>query len=214
MEQYLTLLQDGLAAAGLWFIVGFLFLENVPGVGLIAPGLTVLVLGGFFHEVVVAHPAQLYIIAWVTIVIADNVWYWLGYCGHHKLTWLQNVAKHSPNVSELLTKQPVWALSTYQFMPYFRMFLPFSLGMYKLSPKQWLPINLIASALYVGVFLSIGVIGAYVAESVGGIDQITTNLNRILAVTAVVYGLVLMRRYYQLQEKAEGAKDTSPTIKH
>jgi len=86
--------------------------------------------------------------------------------------------------------------------------------LYRLSPTVWVPISLVASALYVGVFLSIGVVGAQLVEGVGGIDQITTNLNRILAVTAVVYGLVLMRRYYQLQEKTEGAKDTSPTIKH
>jgi len=201
MGQYLTLLQDGLAAAGLWFIVGFLFLENVPGVGLIAPGLTVLVLGGFFHELVVAHPAQLYIIAWITIVVADNTWYWIGYFGKEKLSWLQKIADHSPNVSELLTKQSLWALCTYQFMPYFRMFLPFSLGMYRLTPSLWLPINLIASALYVAVFLSIGVIGAQVVESVGGIDQITNNLNRILAVAATIYGVVLLYRYNKLREK-------------
>jgi|AntRauTorcE11898_2_1112593.scaffolds.fasta_scaffold62296_2 membrane protein DedA with SNARE-associated domain len=199
MEQYLTLLQDGLAAAGLWFIVGFLFLENVPGAGLIAPGLTVLVLGGFFHELVVAHPAQLYIIAWVTIVVADNLWYWLGYFGKGRIGWLQKIADQSPNINELLTKQSLWALWTYQFMPYFRMFLPFSFGMYKLSPNLWLPINLIASALYVGVFLSIGVIGAQVVEGVGGIDQITTNLNHILAVAATIYGIVLIRRFHKLR---------------
>jgi len=214
MEAYINLLQTGLGAVGVWFIVGFLFLENIPGVGLVAPGLTVLVLSGFFHELVVSHPGWLYLIAWLTILVADNLWYWLGYVSQGKSTWLQRIAKHSPNVEEILTKQPIWALLTYQFMPYFRMFLPFSLGLYRLSPTVWVPISLVASALYVGVFLSIGVVGAQLVEGVGGIDQITTNLNRILAVTAVVYGLVLMRRYYQLQEKTEGAKDTSPTIKH
>jgi len=203
MEQYLTLLQDGVAAAGLWFIVGFLFLENIPGVGLIAPGLTVLVLSGFFHELVVTHPAQLYVIAWITIVLADNVWYWLGYFGKEKITWLHTIADHSPNVNELLTKQPLWALCTYQFMPYFRMFLPFSLGMYKLTPSRWLPINLVASALYVGVFLSIGVVGALLVESVGEIDQITTNLNHILAGTAMLYGILLFRQFNRLRDKLQ-----------
>jgi membrane protein DedA with SNARE-associated domain len=133
--------------------------------------------------------------------VADNTWYWLGYFAKDKLAWLQKIADHSPNVSELLTKQPLWALCTYQFMPYFRMFLPFSLGMYKLPPHQWLPINLIASALYVAVFLSIGVVGAEIVENIGGIDQITNNLNRILAIGAMIYGFILLRRFYTLREK-------------
>ena len=202
MEAYLTLLQSGLSAVGVWFIVGFLFLENIPGVGLVAPGLTVLVLGGFFHELVVSHPAWLYLLAWVTIVMADNLWYWIGYASQGKSAWLKRLAQQSPNVEEILTKQPVWALLTYQFMPYFRMFLPFSLGMYRLSPRIWVPVSLVASALYVAVFLSIGVVGASVVESVGGIDAITTNLNQILALGAITYGLVLLRRYQHLRTNA------------
>ena len=210
MEQYLTLLQNGLAVAGIWFIVGFLFLENIPGVGLVAPGLTVLVLSGFFHELVVDHPLHLYLIAWLTMMVADNVWFWLGYFGGKKVGWLQKIAALSPNVDELLTKQSLVALYTYQFMPYFRMFLPFSLGLYKLAPLKWLLINFVGSALYVGVFLSIGVVGSTIVETAGGIDFITTNLNRILAVVAVVYGFILLQKYQQLKARGDSLdKNTS-----
>ena len=200
MEQYLALLQNGIASAGVWFIVPFLFLENIPGIGLVAPGLTVLVLSGFFHESLVAQPVYLYLVAWITIVLADNLWFWLGYAGGHKSAWLQKIAAASPNVDEILTKQPLWALLTYQFVPYFRMFLPFSLGLYKLDPKRWILISLAGSALYVSVFLSIGVIGVEIIKSVAGVDQITTYLNRILIVFALIYGFILIKRYKKLSE--------------
>jgi len=66
---------------------------------------------------------------------------------------------------------------------------------------------MVASALYVGVFLSIGVIGSSIVESVGGVDQVTTDLNRILAVVAVVYGFVLLRQYYRLREEKRERED-------
>jgi len=80
------------------------------------------------------------------------------------------------------------------------MFLPFSLGLYKLSPTRWILINLVGSALYVGVFLSIGVIGVEIIKSVAGVDQITTYLNRILIVFALVYGFILLKRYKKLTD--------------
>jgi len=66
---------------------------------------------------------------------------------------------------------------------------------------------MVASALYVGVFLSIGVIGSSIVESVGGVDQVTTDLNRILAVVAVVYGFFLLRQYYRLREEKRERED-------
>lgn len=199
MEQYLALLQNGIATTGVWFIVPFLLLENVPIIGLVAPGLTILVLSGFFNELLVTHAWHLYAIAWLTIVVADNIWYTIGYFFGTKSAWLKKIAAQSPNVEELLTKQPLFALVSYQFMPYFRMFLPFSLGMYKFRPRLWILISLVASALYVAVFLSIGVVGAALIESIAGVDTVTTYINRGLAVFALVYCVILLRRYRKLQ---------------
>ena len=195
MEAYISLLQDSVSAIGIWFVVFFLFIENVPIVGLIAPGLTVLVLSGFFYELLVTHPLQLFLIAWATMIVADTTWFLLGYYGGTKLAFLRTIAAQSPNASEVLTKQPWYILLCYQFFPYFRMFLPFSLGLFQFSLGKWLILTTVGSGLYTAVFLGIGVAGALIATEVDVIDAVVSNINYVLALGATVYAVVLFRRY-------------------
>ena len=201
MQEYLSLLQTSVEQLGIWFIIPFLVLENVPIVGLFAPGLTVLVLSGFFYELLTGSYVTLFLVCWLTIFLADTTWFGIGYWGQQKTRWLRSLAAKSPNVHELIHRQPWWALMNYQFIPYFRMFLPFALGMYRFSPVRWLMMCLVGSALYVAVFLGIGVLGATLLGGITDIDMITNNVNRILAVGAFFYGIYLVRKYHQLNQR-------------
>lgn len=203
MQEYLSLLQSSVEQLGIWFIIPFLVLENIPIVGLFAPGLTVLVLSGFFYELLTGSYFTLFLVCWFTIFLADTTWFGIGYWGQQKTSWLRALAAKSPNVNELINRQPWWALMNYQFIPYFRMFLPFALGMYRFSPVRWVVMCLIGSALYVAIFLGIGVLGVTVLGGIAEIDMITNNVNRILAVGAVLYGIYLVRKYHQLNQRSE-----------
>jgi membrane protein DedA with SNARE-associated domain len=141
MQEYLSLLLSGVESVGIWFIVPFLALENIPIIGLFVPGLTVLVLSGFFYELLTGVVWKLYILAWLTIFLADSTMYLVGYFGQQKTKWLQTLSAQAPDVGELLHSQPKWALLNYQFIPYFRMFLPFALGLYRFSPVWWFPLS-------------------------------------------------------------------------
>lgn len=204
MQEYLTLLQTGVGHYGLWFVVAFLFIENIPLVGFVAPGLTILVLSGFFHELIAPSPLVLFLVAWGVITLADTLWYLIGRYGTKHSRWLQTLAKKSPDVQEVLTNQTYYALVCYQCVAYFRMFLPFGLGMYGYPLGQWVVLCTIASALYTAIFLGIGLFGAYAAEQLGALELIVNNLNRLLAVAAVIYGVFLYRKYQQTKEKGLG----------
>ena len=205
MQEYLQLLLNGVDQVGVWFIIPFLVLENIPIVGLFAPGLTVLVLSGFFYEALTGNYLSLFLIAWLVIFLADTTWFMIGYLGQQRTAWLQKLASQAPDVGEILGKQSKLALLNYQFIPYFRMFLPFALGLYRFSPLWWLLLCFVGSGLYTGVFLGIGVLGVTLLGGIEQIETITTNLNRFLAVFALVYGFFLYRKYVQLQ--ANNKKD-------
>ncbi|HMA78668.1 MAG TPA: VTT domain-containing protein [Candidatus Paceibacterota bacterium] len=202
MEVYLNWLQSGIDFLGVWFIIPFLTLENIPVVGLFAPGLTVLVLSGFFHAALVNTVLWLYVIAWLTIFVADSTWYWLGYLLRDRSQWIKQLIDRAPDAETLITEQPWYALVGYQFIPYFRMFLPLAMGAYRYTPLLWLLLTAIGTALYVGVFLSIGVVGAAALQTIANIDTITTSLNRFLAIFALLYGVGLLLRYKKLKNTA------------
>lgn len=196
----LDLLISSVETYGIWFTVGFLFVENVPILGFIAPGLTVLVLSGFFYELITGNFITLFLIAWLVTFCADTLWFYIGYYGQRKTRWLRALAKQSPNVEEILTSQSRIALTTYQFIPYFRMFLPFSLGLYRFSRLAWLPLCFIGSGLYTAVFFGIGVAGVTLLGGIERVDEVANSVNRVLAVFAVVYGIYLIRKYNLLTE--------------
>ena len=200
MSEYINWLQTGVDQLGLWFVVFFLALENVPIIGFVAPGVTVLVLSGFFYSTIVENIWLLYLVTGVTILLADNFWFWLGYLCANKVQWVTKLVLRGPNIQKLLLNQPRYGLIGYQFIPYFRMFLPIALGAYGFSPKKWLLISLLATTLYTAVFLSIGFIGAITMTSLSDVDKITLSTNRILAVGAFVYLLVLYVRYKTLKK--------------
>jgi len=200
MEQYLALFTDSVANFGVWFVVVFLFIENVPLIGLFAPGLTILVLSGFFYEIITGSWQKLFIIAWLTVFIADTTWYWIGYFGQQKLAFFARIATRSPNIEVLLRTQPLYMFITYQFIPYFRMFLPFALGMYRFPFYTWVPICLVASALYTGVFLGIGIFGVIVIQEISSVDSLTGVLSTLLVMGAIIYSVILLRKYLRLKK--------------
>lgn len=201
MEQYATWIIDSVSNYGVWFVIAFLFIENIPVIGFFAPGLTILVLSGFFFELITGSWLLLFLIAWLTIFIADTTWYLIGYFGQEKTAWLKRLAVISPNVKEVLSSQSPYLLVTYQFLVYFRMLLPVALGMYRYPFWHWILLCLVGSALYTAVFLGIGVASAYLFKEISLLDQLIDHFNLLLASGAAIYVYILLRRYRSILQK-------------
>jgi membrane protein DedA with SNARE-associated domain len=200
MGEYINLLQNGVDAVGLWFVILFLALENIPGLGFIAPGVTVLVLSGFFHENLVNNVWSLYIICGLTIALVDNLWFWLGYYASNRFKWVNKLVLRAPNIQKILLRQPWFGLFGYQFIPYFRMFLPIGLGAYGFSPIKWLFICIISTLFFVSVFLTIGIQGSTLLASLYEIEKITITINRFLVIVSLFYAVFLYYRYLTLKK--------------
>lgn len=200
MAEYLELLRTGVTEWGLWFLAVFVVLENVPIVGFFTPGVTLLVLSGFFYDTLASHWFAVFLTAYSAIAVADMAWFSLGYWGGRQTRWLQALARRSPNVEHVLTTQPLWQLVFYQFIPYFRMFFPFALGVYHYSWWRWAGLVLVGTFCYVSVFFGIGFATRQLYQSLTGAEQVTQLVNTVLVSVAVVYVLVLYRRWQQAKQ--------------
>ncbi|MFW6210251.1 MAG: DedA family protein [Patescibacteria group bacterium] len=195
MLEYYELLQQLFLAYGLLIIFPLLLLENFPFIGFFTPALTVLFLAGFFLGTDVDAVAEVLVVAFLAVVIGDNLWYGLGRWSGGRWRWLRQVADRAPNVEYVLTRQHPFVLIFYQFVPYLRMFLPYALGVYRYTFWRWLGINLVGSLLYVGTFILLGVAGAQLFTRLSESLILTQYLNFVLLGGMALYTLYVLVLY-------------------
>lgn len=201
MPEYLAFINTQIVQLGWVVIVPLLFLENIPIIGFIAPGITVLFLAGFLSSSIIGGPILLFVVCVLTLIVADTIWYTLGRASRGKWRSVSKIAKKSPNVEELLAKQPFTYLIFYQFIPYFRMFLPFALGMYLVSFRFWLTLVTLGSALFVAVFFGAGLVTAKFVDSMARAEEVTQTLNIVIVGFVAIYTLYLTIRYLRIRNK-------------
>ena len=189
MLEYYDILQQLFLAYGLLIIFPLLLLENFPFIGFFTPALTTLFLAGFFLGTDTAAVLDVLLVAFAAVVIGDNLWFFLGYVSRGQWPWLRQVADRAPNVQFVLTRQHPAVLVFYQFVPYFRMFLPYALGVYHYAFWRWLPINLLGSLLYVSSFILLGVLGAYLFTEAASSLVLSQYLNYVLLGGMLLYTL-------------------------
>lgn len=199
MPEYFDLINQYIQLYGWYFILPFLFLENIPIIGLIAPGVTVLFLAGFFSSLI-GNVYLLFVACTGTIILADSIWYALGKTSQGKWRLVRHIAERSPNVEKLLTEQPLLYLMFYQFIPYFRMFLPFALGMYRLPTAVWLTLVVIGTVAFVTVFFGVGVLTARAVSTVVETIAVTQALNGALVTMMIIYTVYLVIRYIRIKK--------------
>lgn len=201
MPEYLAFINTQIVQLGWVVIVPLLFLENIPIIGFIAPGITVLFLAGFLSSSIIGGPILLFVVCVLTIIVADTIWYILGRVSRGKWRSVSKIAKKSPNVEELLAKQPFTYLIFYQFIPYFRMFLPFALGMYLVSFRFWLTLVTLGSTLFVAIFFGVGLVTAKFVASMTRAEEVTQTLNIVIVGFVTIYTLYLIIRYLRIRKK-------------
>lgn len=197
MEENLALITTYVEQYGIFFIVPLVLLENIPVLGLISPGLTILFLAGFFHEVLPGGLYFIFFMAYATMVVADTFWYFLGKKYGLKLAWLLYIRKKSPNVEKTIITQPFYILMFYQFVPYLRMFLPFSLGLYQFSWRKWLKTTLFGSFIFSLSYIGLGVIAALWYENIEDSSSLLGIAPLLAAILTVGLTIRLIRQYLE-----------------
>lgn len=200
MEQYFELLQQFLQRYGVLIVFPILLLENFPLIGFVTPAITILIFVGFMLAATPSILLETAAVAYAAILLGDNIWFFIGRYSGGKWKALKTVNSRAKTVLEVLSEQSRWLMLLYQFPPYFRMFLPFGLGMSRFPFSTWVFINLIGSFLYVTTFVCTGYVAYSLFDSIEFANDIGRGITFVITTFSIIYLLVLVVRYIKKRQ--------------
>ena len=195
MDQYFEALQRLFEQYGNLVIFPILFIEVVPFVGYLAPAITLLIFAGFLLGGSPQEFVTTTMVAYAAVLLADNMMYFLGRYSSGKWSALKSVNSRANTVLEVISQQPRWLMFFYQFPPYFRMFLPFGLGMAKYPLRTWWAISLTGTFLYVAAFIGLGFLAFRFFNSLDTAYTLGKGLTYFITAYAAIYFVILTYQY-------------------
>jgi membrane protein DedA with SNARE-associated domain len=141
---------------GYWVIFLGTLAENTLLLGLIIPGVIVVLLAGLNAENGAMSPVYAYILGVLGTIIGDTISYWAGRAGWTRLQAGGSVHTFTESVRDpILRRGPLFVL-VYHFAGYTRVFGPAAAGLLRMPYRVWAPADYAGAALWVGVYLAAG----------------------------------------------------------
>lgn len=146
-----------------------LMAECIPVLGIIAPGLIILVLAGFVAGGADALEAvSLALTAFSAIFLTNLALFGVGKVGANSNSVVRRLIGDRGAFGQELAAQPNSILLLYQFPPYSRMFAPLLLGAAGLRWRRWLVLSAAATLAFVTVFFGMGFVAARLGRDTSG----------------------------------------------
>lgn len=192
MDFSLTSVLDLVQTHAHWIIFVWLTLENTLFLGVVAPGLTVLLAAG-----VLIHTGDVSASAAVGAALAgtwvgDTLNFALGRYGLRHIGWVRRVVEENDDVHRFIDRYPTAVYVFFHFPVYLRTLFPLTLGSMQTPWPTWLRIDVIAAPLFVGAYVGLGY---GLARFVLQIHDVEAALRDILKVgngVAVVFSVVFL----------------------
>ena len=201
MEEYIGILREGLANWGGMFLFPLLLLENFPFLGFVTPATTLLIVVGFLFFEQQSYLLQMTLVCYLAVMSGDFTWFMLGRCGAASWSLMRRVRENSQVVLEELEEMPRWVMLVYQFPLYFRMFLPFALGMSRFDLARWIRICPIASLLYVSAFIGLGATVGRIYNDVDRLSSVGSLVSLVILLASALYLVRLSWRIFRRHQR-------------
>jgi membrane-associated protein len=139
-----------------WFVFGWLALENALFLGVLVPGITVLVVAGLLVATGDLTPAAAIAAGLAGTWVGDNVNFAIGRWGLRRFRWVRRVLEENDDVHQFLDRYPKAVYVFFEFPVYLRTAFPLTLGSMGVPLRTWLWIDAIAAPLFVGAYVGLG----------------------------------------------------------
>lgn len=174
-------------------------------IGSVAEGETITLLGGVAaHQGLLKFPL---VIAAVALggMIGDQLLYFLGL--RFGPTLLKRFAKHKKKINRaqrLIQRHPYLFVIGTRFMYGFRVIGPILIGASRLSPKIFLPLNVVGAIAWALIFTTLGYVGGEViAPWLHNLDQHLKHWAWLILVVVAVIGVRLWMRHREKKKDVE-----------
>lgn len=150
------------------FVIGFvseygpvviflgMVLENTIGLGLVFPGLIILIAGGYFAGTGELGLLSVLLTAYAGTLVGDNLSYMLGRFGLLRLPFLERISGDLDRIEAAIRRSTRRFLVFFHFPVYSRMILPALLGILKFNLRTWLLLDAVGAALFTTTFILVG----------------------------------------------------------
>jgi membrane-associated protein len=139
-----------------WFVFGWLALENALFLGVLVPGITVLIVAGLLIATGDLSPAAAIAAGVAGTWVGDNVNFAVGRWGLRRFRWVRRVLEENDDVHQFLDRYPRAVYVFFEFPVYLRTAFPLTLGSMGVPLRTWLWIDAIAAPLFVGAYVGLG----------------------------------------------------------
>jgi membrane protein DedA with SNARE-associated domain len=141
---------------GYWVVFLGTMAENTLLLGLVIPGLLVVVLAGLAsHEGAISFPLAT-ALGIAGTIIGDTISYFMGRFGWARLGQTASLREFSDKVREPLLRRGALFVLVYHFAGYTRVVGPASAGLLRMPYRRWAPADYAGASLWVLSFMSIG----------------------------------------------------------
>ena len=134
---------------------GTLF-ENTLLLGLIVPGVIVILLAGLNAHDGAMNPFYAAGLGILGAVLGDTISYLMGRFGWARLGSGESMRAFSERVREPLLRRGAFFVLLYHFAGYTRLFGPTAAGLLRMPYRRWAPLDHLGAALWVSSFVALG----------------------------------------------------------
>ncbi len=133
-----------------------LILESTIVVGIVVPGIVVMVVAGFLSAQGVLDLRTSIIVGTLAVVLGDQFSFLLGRWGVLRWKWATKYAPQMAAVRKKLESSVWWTLLLFHFPVYSRLFVPAMLGALRIDVRRWLLLDTIGALLFTSAFMGVG----------------------------------------------------------
>ncbi len=179
--------------------------ENMLFLGLVIPGVFILLLAGLSAHEGLIDPRLALLCALLGTSIGDTASYAAGRFGWRRALRRAEQLPFMGSVRSALLRRTGLFVLAYHFLGYTRVLGPVTAGALRLPFRRWYLLDLLGAAVWVGAYLGAGYLLGVLGISLSTADENVHRLDRLLLVLAVGGGAaVLIARIY-LRRKATQA---------
>ncbi|PQJ80623.1 DedA family protein [Polaribacter porphyrae] len=157
MNDYLSEVFGLLQTYGYTFLFLGVMLESVFLIGIIFPGIFIMIAGGFFAGIGELNIYYTLLIAFLGMLLGDNISFFLGRLEIIKMNRIKSILKGKINIDKIINNSKGnLFIMFYHFPVYARMVVPTILGNLNYSLKKWILLNTIGTLIFTVTFILIG----------------------------------------------------------